>query len=275
MIRTIAALIVLLSATAAASIAGPFADAGSRLDKPVRSEQYGSVRTDFDVAGRRGFVIAPAKPGTHGPRPWLWYAPTLIGRYPNARHEWLFSRLLAAGFFIAGMDVGESWGNREGRRMYTEFYKTVVSNFGLSPKACLMPQSRGGLMLYNWAAEHPEWVQCVGGIYPVCNILGFSISDRVLEAYGMTESEMRAHTNEHNPVERLAGLAKQRVPILHLHGDIDKVVPLEPNSAELARRYAALGGKADIVVVNGKGHEEVPEFFESERLLRFLLSHGK
>jgi pimeloyl-ACP methyl ester carboxylesterase len=248
---------------------------GGELGNPVRSAQYGSVRTDFDVAGRRGFVIAPAKPSADGAKPWLWYAPTLIGRYPNARHEWLFARLLAAGFFVAGMDVGESWGNPEGRRIYTEFRNTVVSNFGLSGKACLMPQSRGGLMLYNWAAEHPEWVRCVGGIYPVCNVVGFSISDRALAAYGMTESEMRAHTGEHNPVERLAGLAAQKVPILHLHGDADKVVPLESNSAELARRYAALGGQAEIVVVNGKGHEEVPEYFESERLLQFFLSCGK
>jgi hypothetical protein len=32
-----------------------------------------------------------------------------------------------------------------------------------------------------------------------------------------------------------------------------------------------LGGKANVEVVRGKGHEEVPEFFESERLLDFLL----
>lgn len=251
------------------------AGASSKLGNPVLSEQYGALRTDFDVAGRRGFVITPPKPAADGSKPWLWYAPTLIDRYPNARHEWLLSRLLRAGFFIAGMDVGESWGNPKGRRIYTEFYETAVTHFGLSRKACLMPQSRGGLMLYNWAAEHPEWVQCVGGIYPVCNIGTSSISDAVPTAYGITETEMRTRLAEHNPVDRLAGLAAQKVPILHLHGDADRVVPLESNSAELARRYAALGGKAEIVVIMGKGHEEAPEFFESERLLQFLLTQGK
>ncbi len=241
----------------------------------VNSRQYGAVRTDFDVAGRRGFVIKPSKPAPDGSKPWIWYAPTLIGRYPNERHAWLFTRLLAAGFSIAGMDVGESWGNIEGRRVYTEFYRTVTARFGLSPKACLMPQSRGGLMLYNWAAEHPEWVRCIGGIYPVCDVGRFSISDRVLAAYGMTDAELRAHSAEHNPVDRLAGLAALKVPILHLHGDADTVVPLDSNSAELARRYEALGGSAEIVVVKGKGHEEVPEFFESERLLQFFLTAAK
>jgi pimeloyl-ACP methyl ester carboxylesterase len=268
MIRTLTALMVLLSGS-------PVPGAGPQPGNPVLFEQYGAVRTDFDVAGRRGFVIVPQKPAADGSKPWLWYAPTLIGRYPNARHEWLFTRLLAAGFFIAGMDVGESWGNPEGRRLYTEFYETVVAHFGLSAKACLMPQSRGGLMLYNWAAEHPEWVLCVGGIYPVCNIGTSTISERVLAAYGMSESEMRARRRENSPLERLAGLAAQKIPILHLHGDADDVVPLESNSAELARRYAILGGKAEIVVINGKGHEEAPEFFESERLLQFFLSRGK
>ena len=40
--------------------------------------------------------------------------------------------------------------------------RTLVSinmlrkNFALSPQPCLLAQSRGGLMLYNWAAEHAQ-----------------------------------------------------------------------------------------------------------------------
>jgi dipeptidyl aminopeptidase/acylaminoacyl peptidase len=259
---------MLLTAVLAAGFA-PAAD----LDHPVRTEQFGAVRTDFDVAGRRGFVIMPAKPGAS--RPWVWYAPTLIGRYPAPRHSWLAGRLLEAGFAIAGMDVGESWGNAEGRRMFSEFYKTAVSAFGLSGKACLLAQSRGGLMLYNWAAENPGKVQCIGGIYPVCAIGNRVTRKEILEAYGMTESEMAAHSADNSPIERLKPLAAARVPILLLHGDRDNVVPLEENSAELVRRYKALGGDAELVVIGGKGHEEVDEFFESQRLPDFFLTRGK
>ncbi|OHB77699.1 MAG: hypothetical protein A2W31_09085 [Planctomycetes bacterium RBG_16_64_10] len=48
--------------------------------------------------------------------------------------------------------IGESYGNVEGRRVYSALYSELTSNHHLAPKACLLPQSRGGLMLYNWAA---------------------------------------------------------------------------------------------------------------------------
>jgi hypothetical protein len=41
----------------------------------------------------------------------------------------------------------------------------------------------------------------------------------------------------------LAPLAAARVPILHIHGDSEKLITLEDHTAELARRYRALGGE--------------------------------
>lgn len=87
----------------------------------------------------------------------------------------------------------------------------------------------------------------------------------------MSEEEMRKHLRRNNPIDRLAPLAHAGVPILHLHGDADKVVPLDANTLEFARRYNALGGRAEVEVIHGKGHEEVPEFFQSQHLLDFLL----
>jgi pimeloyl-ACP methyl ester carboxylesterase len=89
----------------------------------------------------------------------------------------------------------------------------------------------------------------------------------------MSATEMRKHLGKNNPIDRLAPLARATVPIFHIHGDADKVVPLDQNTLELARRYKALGGNAEVDVVPGKGHEEVPEFFQSEQLLGFLLRY--
>ena len=87
--------------------------------------------------------------------------------------------------------------------------------------------------------------------------------------------ELTTKIKEHNPIERLAPLAQAKVPILHIHGDDDKVVPLEKNSGELIKRYQALGGPAELLLVPGKGHAEIPEFFESEKFLEFILRQGK
>jgi len=244
--------------------------------KPAKAaRQFGGERLDFMVEGSQGFVLLPTRPAADGSKPWVWYAPTLTGSLPDPSHEWLFSRLLAQGFTMAGVDVGESFGNPQGRAVYTRFYRFVTEKYGLASKVCLLAQSRGGLMLYNWAAEHPDWVECIGGIYPVCDQASWPGLATSCRAYGLTEAQLREQLAKHNPIDRLAPLAAAKVPILHVHGNVDTVVPLERNSAELARRYRAPGGKIDVVVVEGKGHQVCPEFFESKRLLDFLLARGK
>ena len=42
----------------------------------------------------------------------------------------------------------------------------------------------------------------------------------------MKPDELQAHLVEHNPIDRLAGLAKAGVPLFAIHGDSDQVVPL-------------------------------------------------
>jgi dipeptidyl aminopeptidase/acylaminoacyl peptidase len=236
---------------------------------------FGGQREEFLVGMNRAFVILPRTSAETGTAPWIWYAPTFVpGGLPGRAHAWIFERLLARGFAIAGVDVGESYGNPAGRAVFTEFHRVVVQRFGLSARPALLPQSRGGLMLYNWAAEHPDLVSCIGGIYPVCDQSSWPGLKRSSGAYGMTETELGAHLAEHNPIDRLAPLARERIPILHLHGDADTVVPLERNSAELSRRYRALGGEMELRVIPGIGHKVCPEFFEEPRLVDFFLRNG-
>jgi pimeloyl-ACP methyl ester carboxylesterase len=87
----------------------------------------------------------------------------------------------------------------------------------------------------------------------------------------MTPEELQAALPRHNPVLRLAPLAAAKVPILHLHGDHDSVVPLDLHSGELVRRYRELGGSIELVVIPGAEHEEIPAFFESPRVPEFLI----
>ena len=260
-------------------LAGALSVAPRTLKAQAESQEFGATRVDFAVSGGNGFVIKPNHPSAGPLKPWVWYAPTFVkatpqmGRYPNASLDWLFTRLLDKGIWIAGVDVGESWGNARGRKAYTVFYKRVRKEYALSPHPCLLAQSRGGLMLYNWAVEHPRDVGCIAAIYPVTNLEGWPDlgGEKIQRAYGTNEAQLRKHLSKNNPIDRLAPLARARVPIFHIHGDADKVVPLEQNSLDFARRYNDLGGKAEVEIVHGKGHEEVPEFFQSERLLDFIL----
>lgn len=237
------------------------------------ADQFPCTVDFFKVNGKAAFLIRPKdKAVTEGNRPWVWYAP-VIG-HPNPTHAWMLRQWLAEGIAMAGVDVGESFGNPQGRHIYTGLWEKLVMEYGMSKRPCLLPQSRGGLMLYNWAVEQPDKVACIAGIYTVCDLQSYPGLARACGAYGLSESELARRLKDHNPIERLKPLAVAGVPIFHIHGDSDTVVPLEANAGGLVERYRALGGSAQLVVVPGKGHQVCPEFFESQALVDFVSTHA-
>lgn len=255
-----------LAALASLSI---LAGAASAQDKqlPVPGEV-------FSVGGRTAFAIEPAPAARpEGPLPWVWYAPTLPG-LPAAEEAWMFERLLAAGVAVAGIDVGESYGSPSGRAGFQALYEHLTGERGYAPRPVLLARSRGGLMLYNWAVEHPRSVGGVAGIYPVCSLVSYPGLERAAPAYGTSPARLQASLAAHDPIERLSSLARLDVPILHLHGDQDRTVPLEANSAELARRYTELGGPAEVLVVEGRGHDLWSGWFQSRELLEFAITRA-
>jgi len=229
----------------------------------AKAVRFGEVQGDLCLP--RGY-----KPD--GPLPWVWYAPSQGLGVCNA---WTVKRLFAAGIAFAYVGVGESQGNPKGRQIYQAFYEKLVKDYGCAKKAVLLPQSRGGLMLYNWAVEHPDEVQAIGGIYPVCDLRSYPGLKRAAEAYGLTPEQLEAQLAKNNPIDRIAPLAKARVPIFHVHGDHDSTVPLDKNSGELIKRYKALGGQAELLVIPNKGHEAAPEYFQCQELADFLVKQAK
>lgn len=221
--------------------------------------------------GRDAFVILP--PAAKEAIPWVWYAPTLP-KLPAKEERWMFEQFLAKGIAIAGIDVGESYGSPAGRETYSAFHDYLVEKRHFRTKPCLLARSRGGLMLYNWAVEHPGSVGGIAGIYPVCNLVSYPGLQKACGAYGLTAEQLGAALARHNPIDRLKPLADAKVPILHLHGDNDTVVPLGANSAELAKRYKALGGPVEIEVIAGQGHNGWSGWFNSRKLVDFISAHA-
>jgi pimeloyl-ACP methyl ester carboxylesterase len=146
---------------------------------------------------------------------------------------------------------------------------------GFSRKPVLLGRSRGGLMTLSWAAENPDKVAAFAGIYPVCNLASYPGVAKAAGAYEMKPEDLETHLTEHNPIDRLAGLASDGVPLFAIHGDEDKVVPLEANSGLLKNRYSALGGTMLLIIPRGQGHNMWPGFFQSQDLVNFVKTHAR
>ena len=244
------ALLVACAATTLAPHAADLAAPAKNLPLPGAT---------FLVAGHAAFLI-PAKIAAKAPasaeeksKPWVWYAPTL-GKYPGPEERWMFEQFLAAGIAIAGIDVAESYGSPAGRKFFSALHAELTTKRGYSTKPVLLGRSRGGLQLLSWAADNPSKVAAFAGIYPVCNLASYPGLAQAASAYDLTAEQLTMRLAEHNPIDRLAPLAAARVPLFVIHGDADKIVPLEANSALLKQRYTALGGTMELIVPRGQGH---------------------
>ncbi len=245
----------------------------------IEGTYRGGALVELRVRNRMAYVVKPT--GTvHSQNLWLWEFPYWLGindGFGNLAHRYYIEKVLAAGFHVAGVDVGPSCGSPAAAEVCQEFYERLVADYGLHKRARIMGQSQGGLIAYGWAFRHPECVKRVAGICPatdfrswptLANVVAFPVKGL---DYGLSLEELNRRAAEFNPIDNLAPLAKSGVKILHIHGDEDKLVPMSANSTELARRYRELGGLAEIVVLPGLGHGG-QELYESTPLLKFLLA---
>jgi lysophospholipase L1-like esterase/pimeloyl-ACP methyl ester carboxylesterase len=221
-----------------------------------RSLWYGFDRYDFEIDGKPALVVAPrlAAPG----RPWVWEG-EFFGHKPNPDLA-----LLGRGFHVVYMSVPDMLGCPEAVGHWNALYRELTGTLGFALKPALAGLSRGGLYVYNWAIANPEKVACIYADAPVCDFKSWpggvgkgKRSERdwnlVLQNYGF-KSDAEALAWKGNPVDNLAPLAAARVPILHVYGDADEVVPWEENTGLVSERYRKLGGSMTLIAKPGGKH---------------------
>lgn len=240
-----------------------------------RSQWNGYARYDFQVEGKAVLVVAPkaVAPG----RPWVWHG-EFFGHKPAPDVA-----LLGKGFHIVYMRVPNMLGCPRAVQHWNVFYKELTEKHRFAKKAALVGLSRGGLYCYNWAAANPDKVACIYGDAPVCDFKSWpggkgkgkgSERDwkRVLNTYGF-KNEAEALAYDKNPVDNLEPLVKAGVPLLHVYGDADKVVPWDENTGILAQRYRKLGGSIKLIAKPGVGHHP-HGLDDSTPIIDFITKHA-
>jgi len=259
----------------AIAVGAPAEKAASSLSSKKGKGKIFPPNSKFlQVAGHDGYLALPKGAKSGQKTPWLWYCPSDY-KLPGKLEQWMMKKCLDNGIAVAGIDVKGDFGTPAGRKIFTAFYKELTENHGLTKKACLLARSYGGTQMYNWAAAHPESVACLAGIYPVCNLASYPGLKSAAGKYKMSQEKFAKELKRHNPIDRLAPLAKAKVPIYHNTGDIDTLVPPKDNSFLVEKRYKALGGDITVTVFKGQGHNYWPGFFEDKAMATFIIKHAK
>ena len=124
------------------------------------------------VGDRIAYLIKPTGE-VDGERRWIWDFPFWLAindGFGAIAHKFYVEQALAAGFHVAGVDIGSSCGSPAAADVCQEFYKLVTTEYHLHPRARLLCHSHGGLLAYGWAFRHPT---CVGRIAGMCPVIDF------------------------------------------------------------------------------------------------------
>lgn len=230
----------------------------------------------FLVEKRPAFILWPEEGKRTKQQPWICYAPTLAG-YPDSHEKWMHEQFLAAGVAVAGIDVGEGYGSPAGRDSFSALYRELTEKRGFASKPCLLGRSRGGLWVTSWAAKNPDKVAGIAGIYPVFDLRTYPGVAKAAPAYQLSATELESQLAALNPINGVETLAKAKIPVLFIHGDEDKVVPLKENSAEFVERYKQADAEklATLIVPKGQGHNFWEGFFRCQELIDFAIARAK
>ena len=213
-------------------------------------EWNGCDRYDFTFKDRQATIVVPKKAAKGNP--WIW-RPAFFDAFPSVDKA-----LLEKGFHIVYYDVTHLYGSPRAVSLGTEFYENMTDLYNLSEKVTLEGFSRGGLFVFNWAAQNTEKVACIYVDAPVCDVFSWpgrkntALWNDLLKEWNLTDAGMEHFKG--NPIDNLAPIAAAGIPIISVCGDSDQTVPYKENMDVVRSRYLAAGGPVEVILKKGCDH---------------------
>ena len=229
----------------------------------------------FDMYVNGGNRVVVPKQVADG-KPWVWRA-VFWGHQPQ-----FDIAMLEQGYHVVYCKVTGLLGSPAALKRWDDFYDYLRFEHLFADRAVLEGMSRGGLIVYNWAAANPEKVAAIYADAPVMDFKSWpggkgsgvgSPNDwkNCLKQYKMTESQAMAYQG--NPLDNLTAIAKAGIPILHVVGDVDEVVPVAENTAIAEARYKKLGGTFEVIHKPSVGHHP-HSLKDPQPIVDFVLRHS-
>jgi len=239
--------------------------------------KFGFKQHEFLVNGCKAIVVEPNNPLPG--KLWVWRA-----EFFDYFQETVFA-LVEAGYYLAYIEVGNTFGAPDALKNWDVFYEYLTKELGFAKKMILEGMSRGGLYIYNWASRNTDKVAVIYGDAPVCDFKSWPAGigkgegskedwEKLINDYHF-KGEEEALAYPFNPIDNLEEIAKAKIPIIHVYGDVDELVPHEENTIILAERYRKLGGDITLIPKPGIGHH--PHGLENDPspLVNYMLEKTK
>ena len=216
---------------------------------------HGYHAREFVFDGRTARIVFPDNASKE--RYWIWRA-RFWGHEPQVDKA-----LLGKGFHLVYVDVAGFYGNDEAVKIWNKFYRYLRKKHRLNKNAVLEGMSRGGLIVYNWASKNTKKVACIYADAPVCDIKSWpggmyngtgSPEDwkACLTAYNLDEQSVLKFKKI--PIFTCENIANANIPVIHVCGAADKVVPFAENSAVVAEQFEKAGNSMKLILKEGVGH---------------------
>ena len=183
--------------------------------KPTQAAPDEGDGIKHQIKGQRRCIIVVPKTVAPG-NPWSWRG-CYWDHQPQTEIE-----LLRRGFHIGYIESNQ---DLKPGRQWDAWYEFLTGKHGMSPKPAFVGMSRGGEYAYTWAARHPDKVACIYADNPGGNW---------------------------EVLMKLAALATNDVPLLHVCGSIDPI--LGKFTLPMENLYHQFGGRISVMVKEGRGH---------------------
>lgn len=226
----------------------------SELVNAKRIEYQGFEGVEFEFMGLTARVIMP-----NGKANGKWMLKTeYFEAFPDTELE-----LLSRGWHLAFNQNINRWAEPNDLTRKAKFVDFVSREFGLSEKCLPIGMSCGGLYAVKLAAMIPERIAALYLDAPVLNLLScpFAVGrtnlhpgmiDEYYKCTGRTLTDMLSY-REH-PIDLMHVIAENKIPVVMVAGDSDKVVPYSENGKLLEEYLKAKKAEIEVFIKEGCDH---------------------
>jgi hypothetical protein len=212
---------------------------------------------DFTVAGKSCQLVVPKKPAPGNP--WIFKT------YFRSHKPFIDSILISHGYFHGFIDLPDMYGAPAAVAFMDQFFAAVTGEYGLSKKPVLLGISRGGLYAYNWAHENLDHVSAIYADAPVMDFVSWPCGcyntgsgsggdwTKLKNVYGFS-GDAQAKAWPGNPYQGIKAFADAKIPLIHVYGETDTVVPPKENTLRANDTLKAHGWRMMLLPKPNTGH---------------------